>query len=183
MSLRMARRPGAPILALLLLAVLSVGCTRPGDAAPVLKLGVIAPFEGAGRPLGYAILPAIKSAVADANASGKLSGYRVAVVALNDSLDPATAAQQAKALTLDPDVLAVVGPFGADTVASAQPVLAVAAIPNVPVIATSQAGGDYDEDVTAAKEAANAVLRALAADIANHGRPSRSGISVELVSP
>ena len=42
----------------------------PGDAAPVVKIGVIAPFEGAGRPLGYAVLPAIKAAVAEANASG-----------------------------------------------------------------------------------------------------------------
>ena len=183
MSPRMARRPGAPILALVLLAVLSAACTLPGDAAPVVKLGVIAPFEGAGRPLGYAVLPAIKSAVAAANASGELSGYRVAVVALDDSLDPATAAQQAKALTLDPDVLAVVGPFTADAAASAKLVLAAAAMPNVPVIATSPTGGDYDEEIRTAKEAANAMLRALAADIADHGRPSRSGLSAELVSP
>ena len=83
----------------------------PGDAAPVIKIGVIAPFEGTGRPLGYAVLPGIKAAVEEANASGDLGRYRVLVVAFNDDLDAPTAAAQAQALALDADVLAVVGPW------------------------------------------------------------------------
>ena len=93
-------------------------CALPGDAAPVVKIGVIAPFEGAGRPLGYAVLPAIKAAVAEANTSGKLGRYQVMVVAFNDDLHGPTAAAQAKALALDPEVLAVVGPWSAETVDS-----------------------------------------------------------------
>ena len=96
----------------------------PGDAAPVVKIGVIAPFEGAGRPLGYAVLPAIKAAVTEANASGKLGRYQVLVVAFNDDLHGPTAAAQAKALALDPEVLAVVGPWSVETVAAAEPILA-----------------------------------------------------------
>ena len=53
---------------LLAFCYLLSACAMPGDAAPVVKIGVIAPFEGAGRPLGYAVLPAIKAAAAEANA-------------------------------------------------------------------------------------------------------------------
>ncbi len=183
MRLRIARRLSVAIPALLFLLSFSAACTLPGDAAPVIKLGVIAPFEGEGRPLGYAILPAIKSAVADANASGDLGGFRVSMVALDDSMDPAAAAQQAKALSLDPDVLAVIGPFSMEAADAVEPVLAAAVIPSVPVITAVPAQGNYVEEITGAKEAANAVLRALAADIAKRGRPSRSGISIELAAP
>ncbi len=96
---------------------LLAACALPGDAAPVVKIGVIAPFEGAGRPLGYAVLPAVKAAVAEANASGKLGRYQVMVVAFNDDLHGPTAAAQAQALALDPEVLGVVGPWTAETAA------------------------------------------------------------------
>jgi len=94
----------------------------PGDAAPIIKIGVIAPFEGAGRPLGYAVLPAIKAAAAEANASGAFGRYQVLVTAFNDDLHGPTAAVQAQALALDPEVLGVVGPWSAETVAAAAPV-------------------------------------------------------------
>ena len=175
------RRFSVAILALLLF--LLAACALPWNAASVVKLGVIAPFEGAGRPLGYAVLPAIKSAVADANASGELAGYRVAVIALDDSLDPTMAAQQARALSLDPDVLAVIGPFTHDAAESVEVVLAAAAITNIPVITAQPIGGDHGGEIVAARDAANRVLRALAGDIARAGRPSRSGLSMELASP
>lgn len=178
----MTRRFSVSLLALLMLLFLSAACALPWNAAPVIKLGVIAPFEGAGRPLGYAVLPAIKSLVADANASGELAGYRVAVVALDDSLDPAMAAQQARALALDPDVIAVIGPFSEEGAESVEIALA-AAVPNLPVIATQPVGGDYAGEIAAAREAANRVLRALATDIAGAGRPTRSGLSAKLASP
>ena len=87
------------------ICLLLSACAMPGDAAPVIKIGVIAPFEGTGRPLGYAVLPGIKAAAEEANASGDLGRYRVLVVAFNDDLDAPTAAAQAQALALDPDVL------------------------------------------------------------------------------
>ena len=112
-------------------------CALPGDAAPVVKIGVIAPFEGAGRPLGYAVLPAIKAAAAEANASGALGRYQVLVVAFNDDLHGPTAAAQAKALALDPEVLAVVGPWTAETAAAAVPILAAAGLPVLTTTDTS----------------------------------------------
>jgi branched-chain amino acid transport system substrate-binding protein len=105
------------------------GGATPGDAAPVVKIGLIAPFEGLGRPLGYEVLPAVKLAVAEANAGGQLGRYQVMLTALNDDLDAAAAASAAAALSQDADLLAVVGPWSQPTAAAALPVLSRAGIP------------------------------------------------------
>ena len=159
----------------------------PGDAAPVVKIGVIAPFEGAGRPLGYAVLPAIKAAVAEANASGELGRYQVAVVAFNDDLHGPTAAAQAQALALDPEVLGVVGPWSAETAAAAAPILAAAGLPVLTAADTSipppgEKWGDaaLADAATLAGNDARLMLDALAADIRAHGRPTRGGVAAAL---
>ena len=167
---------------ILLLACWLAACSLPGSAAPVVKIGVIAPFEGAGRPLGYAALPAVKAAVAAANSGAALGPYRVAVVAFNDSLDAPTAAEQARALALDPAVLAVVGPFSQETVASAAPILASAGLANLPVAAAAGSGGDSAPQVAAARAATQAALDALAADIRAAGRPTRAGVAAHLAA-
>lgn len=115
----------------LLCAVVLVlsACIMPGDASPVLKIGLLAPFEGLGRPLGYAVLPAVQEAIDSGNASGELGPYRLLLVAFNDELDPATAAAQAAALAQDPAVVAVVGPFTTATAAQAVPLLSAAGLP------------------------------------------------------
>lgn len=140
-------------------------CTFPGSAAPVLKLGVIAPFEGRGRALGYAVLPAIKAAAAEVNASGELGRYRVLVVAFNDNLDPATARAQAAALALDPDVIGVVGPFSAETAEAATGVLTTRGIPLAPILGAQVTGDDFKDAQRQAKAAARDLLQALAAQI------------------
>ncbi|MCU0509423.1 MAG: ABC transporter substrate-binding protein [Anaerolineae bacterium] len=143
-------------------ALLIGGCAAlPGNAAPVVKLGVIAPFEGAGRPLGYAVLPAIKAVVAEANASGDLGAARIAVVAFNDSLDPATAARQAEALALDGDVFAVIGPFTEGAAAAARPALDAAGLRGEPVISTDPLDGDYSDEIAAAEKATRGAIKAL----------------------
>ena len=121
--------PITPYSLLFSCALLLSGCAMPGDAAPVIKVGLIAPFEGLGRPLGYTLLPEIKAAISAANAAGRFGRYRVALVALNDDLDPATAAAQALTLAQDDDVVAVLGPWTAATVAAAAPILWEAGIP------------------------------------------------------
>ncbi len=162
-------------------------CAMPGDAAPVVKIGVIAPFEGAGRPLGYAVLPAIKAAVAEANAGGQLGHYQVMVVAFNDDFYASTAAGQAKALALDPEVLAVVGPWSAETVAAAEPILAEAGLPvlvanDTPIPSAGEKWGDaaLADAATFAGNDTRVLLDALAADIRAHGRPTRGGVAAIL---
>lgn len=108
---------------------LAVSCAMPGDAAPVVKIGLIAPFEGVGRPLGYAVLPEVKAAIAEAHASGALGRYRVALVALNDDLDAGTAARQAQALAQDAALLAALGPFDQEAGAAVAQALSAAGVP------------------------------------------------------
>jgi len=173
----------------LLFAVCSLlsACAMPGDAAPIIKIGVIAPFEGAGRPLGYAVLPAIKAAAAEANASGAFGRYQVLVTAFNDDLHGPTAAVQAQALALDPEVLGVVGPWSAETVAAAAPVLSAAGVPVLTAADTAipLSGEPWGEvaladAATLAGDNARVLLDALAADIHAHGRPTRVGVGARL---
>ena len=159
----------------------------PGDAAPVIKIGVIAPFEGMGRPLGCAVLPGIKAAAAEANASGDLGRYRVLVVAFNDDLLGPTAAAQAQALALDADVLGVIGPWSVETAAAAQPILAEAGLPalvatDMPIPTSGEKWGDaaLAQAAALASQDARVLLDALAADIRAHGQPTRSGVTAEL---
>jgi ABC-type branched-subunit amino acid transport system substrate-binding protein len=170
-------------------SLLVSACALPGDAAPVVKIGVIAPFEGAGRPLGYAVLPAIKAAAAEANASGAFGRYQVMVVAFNDDMFGPTAVAQAQALALDPEVLAVVGPWSAETAAAAAPILAAAGLPVLTVADTSipppgEKWGDaaLADAATVAGKDARLLLDALAVDIRAHGRPTRGGVAEALVS-
>lgn len=102
-----------------------------GNAAPVVKIGLIAPFEGLDRPLGYQVLSVVKEVLAASNSSTGLGGYRVALVALNDDSDPQAAAAQAKALLQDKEVLVVVGPWSSTTAHAAAPILEGAGIPTV----------------------------------------------------
>jgi len=119
-------------LAALWVVSLSIGsCRSFGSVPTVVKIGVIAPFEGVGRQLGYAILPGVKSELASANGERLLGDYRVSLVALNDDLDPAEAAVQAKALVKDPDVVAVIGLWSDGTAEAAAPILAEAGVPTL----------------------------------------------------
>jgi branched-chain amino acid transport system substrate-binding protein len=102
---------------LLLLAV--VGCNATGGTKPIVKVGLVAPFEGLYRPLGYEVLYAVKLAIRERNASGGVAGYMVELVALNDDNQPAVAAQRAQEMAVDPDVVGVIGHFSSPTTLAA----------------------------------------------------------------
>jgi hypothetical protein len=122
-------RPLAALTALGILGLLLASCLRSGDAPGVVKIGLIAPFEGVGRRLGYAVLPVIELELASATQGGPDRVYRVALVALNDDLDPSEAAAQARALVQDPDVQAVIGLWSDESVRLAAPILEDAGVP------------------------------------------------------
>jgi branched-chain amino acid transport system substrate-binding protein len=102
---------------LLLLAV--GGCTVSSSTKPIVKVGLVAPFEGLYRPLGYEVLYAVKLAIRERNASGGVAGYMVELVALNDDNEPAVAAQRAREMAVDPDVVGVIGHFSSPTTLAA----------------------------------------------------------------
>jgi branched-chain amino acid transport system substrate-binding protein len=95
------------------------GCAIPGSTKPIVKVGLVAPFEGLYRPLGYEVLYAVKLAIRERNASGGVAGYMVELVALNDDNEPAVAAQRAREMAVDPDVVGVIGHFSSPTTLTA----------------------------------------------------------------
>ena len=114
----------------LLVTLLLAGCA---SVQPVVKVGLVAPFEGAQRALGYDAIYAARLAVREVNEAGGVGGYRVALVALDDGGDEQLAVETAASLTIDPKVVAVIGHGLPQTTAVAQPVYASAGVPLLPL--------------------------------------------------
>lgn len=113
-------------LLLLCLALALAGCRR---VDPVIKIGLVAPFEGGQRAVGYDVIYSARLAVRQANQGEGLNGYRVGLVALDDGGDAELARQAAASLAADPAVVAVIGHWGPATTAAAAPVYAAAGLP------------------------------------------------------
>jgi branched-chain amino acid transport system substrate-binding protein len=120
-----------PVLLLCVLLLVLSGCLLPRSTKPMVKIGLIAPFEGRYRTLGYSVLHAVKWTVQQRNKQGGIAGTMVKVVALNDGAEPAASAVQVRALAVDADVVGVIGPFTEATAVAAAPVFAELALPAV----------------------------------------------------
>jgi len=101
------------------LAVIGLLLSTCGGAPPTLKIGLIAPFEGTDRALGYEALFAVKLAVQQYNETHQ---PKIELVALNDFNDPYEAKAQAKALLADPDIMGVIGHFSNEATHAALPI-------------------------------------------------------------
>jgi branched-chain amino acid transport system substrate-binding protein len=117
-------------LCFLMLAVLG-GCGFPGTVRPAVKLGLVAPFEGRYRYVGYDVIYAVRMALREANDAGGVGGYNVELVAYDDGADPAMALEQARKLAADPEVVAAIGHFREETTGAALSAYAEAGIPLV----------------------------------------------------
>jgi len=108
-----------------LLWSLLAGCTA---APPVVKIGLVGPFEGRHRAVGYDVIYSARLAVREINAAGGIGSYRLALVALDDGGDPEMAAQIAASLVLDEAVVAVIGHWLPETTAAAAPIYQAAGL-------------------------------------------------------
>jgi len=106
-------------LGFLLSALALVGCTV---TKPIIKIGLVAPFEGLYRDVGYDAFYAVKLALREWNEAGGVEGYMVELVALDGGGDPDQASGQASELILDPLVMGVIGHFDDQTTLAASPV-------------------------------------------------------------
>jgi ABC-type branched-subunit amino acid transport system substrate-binding protein len=138
--------------------LLALGCY--GSTPPVVKLGLIAPFEERYRDDGYAALQAVRLAVQERNAAGGVAGRQVALVALNDNGRPDEARQRAANLAVDRDVLGVIGPLQRAAADAAGPVLAAQGLPWIPLASPAPAEQPSDWAVSA-YDAANRLLDAM----------------------
>jgi len=66
----------------LCLAIYLAACSA--STQPVVKIGLVAPFEGRYRPIGYEAIYAARLAIREVNARGGINGRRVELVALDD---------------------------------------------------------------------------------------------------
>ncbi len=125
-------------LYLLILAACTV------STQPVVKIGLVAPFEGRYRSIGYEAIYAARLAIRKINAQGGINGQRVELVALDDRGEPAQAIAAARQLVLDPQVVAVIGHLRPDSTAAAQAVYCAAGLPNLAVeIAVAPCAGSF----------------------------------------
>ena len=125
-----ALKPLALVFCLLLAACVPV--TRP-----VFKIGLVAPFEGRYRGVGYEVIYAVRLAVREANARG-VAGHAVELLALDDSGDAAMAVTQARKAAADPQVVAVIGDWLDATTLAATPEYAAAGLPLLATTAAPQ---------------------------------------------
>lgn len=130
-----------------LLLLLAGGCY--GSTPPMVKLGLLAPFEELYRADGYAVLPAVQLAIEQRNAAGGVAGRRVTLVSLNDNGRPDEALRQAANLAVDKEVLGVIGPLHAATAAAAGPALAEQGMPwlSLASLAAAQQPGGFSLEV------------------------------------
>ncbi len=98
-----------------------VGCS---SVDPVVKVGLVAPFEGEKRAIGYDVIYSARLAVREINEAGGIGGYRVALVALDDRGEVQLAADTAVSLSIDPGVVAVIGNWDVQNTAVAEDVYA-----------------------------------------------------------
>ena len=107
-----ARRLGRFATALLVLLLAGAGCT---PVRPVVKIGLIAPFEGLYRETGYEALAALRAAIETCAPAG----IDVLPLALDDSNRPDNARRAAAKLLVDPATAAIIGPYNFDTAIAA----------------------------------------------------------------
>lgn len=102
-----ARRVFLASCLLPLVVVLLAACAA--STQPVVKIGLVAPFEGRYRHIGYEAIYAARLAIREINARGGIDGHRIELVALDDRGEPEQAITATRQLVLDPQVVAVIG--------------------------------------------------------------------------
>lgn len=118
---------------LVLLTVGLAACAVPGATRPTVKIGLVAPFEGRYREVGYSLFAAVRLALRETNAAGGIGAegrrYAVELVAYDDGADPDMAREQAEKLAVDPEVVVVIGHFREETTRAALSVYAAEGLP------------------------------------------------------
>ncbi len=181
-----ARRPLFITVCSLFIILLS-GCA---SSAPVVKIGLAAPFEGRDRAIGYEVIYGARLAVREVNAAGGIGGYRVALVALDDGGAIESAEETAVSLIRDPAVVAVIGHWLPEITAVAAPIYADANLLFLPKSSPSTAPippafyeayssvTPFDEEPTAyslaAYEAMGEVFKGMETAVAESGEISRA---------
>ena len=106
------------------------------NAPATIKIGLVAPFSGRYREIGYQAVHGARLALSEFNAAGGAHGRPVSLLALDDASDADTAIEQANRMLTDSAVVAVIGHWLDGTTRAAVPIYARAGLP---ILATSAA--------------------------------------------
>lgn len=98
----------------------------PDAVAPVVKIGVLVPIEDGLTEFGRGIANSVQLAADQANERDAIPGWTIVVEPVDDSSDPDTGAEGARALVDDPEVLGVVGTYNSGVAQAALPIFAEA---------------------------------------------------------
>ena len=191
---------GLRMLSGLVFLMVVAGCAFPGSVKPTVKIGLSAPFEGLYRDLGYEALHAVRIAVRERNAEGGIGGrFLVELVALNDLNEAEEAAEQARKMAVDPDVMGVLGGFSEETASvtwdyeqlglvflvpsidiTAEPVWGAVNADFADRYAKESGGAEASAAAVWAYSAANRLMDAMDAVTRTEGQPTRSSVGEAL---
>ena len=176
-------------------SLMLAGCAFPGSTRPVIKIGLIAPFEGEQRPNGYQRLHGVKLALREVNLGGGVAGYKIELVALNDYADMEESTLQAQELVLDSDIRAVIGQWEPGLYEAAEPIYRAAQLAVVsPARYTDFSGlpatfaADYqtlggslpDAQARQAYLATHQLINAIEQAVLTYGSPERAHVLMAL---
>ncbi len=172
----------------------------PAGTDPVIKIGLVAPFEGRHRQVGYDLIYAARLAVREWNGRGGVEGHKIELVALDDSGDPEMAVRAAQSLVGDPDVLGVIGHWRSEATEAARPVYAKAGLAFIATDESNQQRPPLPADFVAgykevapfgetpgsyalpAYDACQQLIGAIGQAIETDGKPGRAGVAA-VISP
>lgn len=126
----MLRVPKEFLMLAMIFVLIASGCQR---APVIVKIGIVGPYEGRYRSIGYDVIYSARLAVREVNQAGGIGHYRLGLVALDDFGDPEMARQTARAMVVDPGVVAVIGHWLEETTKSASPLYEGAGLAFLPV--------------------------------------------------
>lgn len=127
--LRCACRVCCALLLLVFAGLFTLTACLPPSLPRVIKIGLVAPFEGRYRYVGYDAIYAARLAVREINAAGGVGGWSLELVAYDDRADAELALATARNLIIDPDVVAVVGHYRQASTDAASTLYAEAEMP------------------------------------------------------
>ncbi|MEZ4733573.1 MAG: ABC transporter substrate-binding protein [Caldilineaceae bacterium] len=129
-------------ISLVLLILLLTSCT---SVRPVIKIGLLAPFEGLHRRSGYEALTFMRQAIADYSTTDEVA---IMPLALDDGATPVQAARAVRKMVQDGAVQAVVGPYRPVLVPSVEAALASTGLPWLMPFAVDPTSGFVFPDQT-----------------------------------
>jgi ABC-type branched-subunit amino acid transport system substrate-binding protein len=94
----------------------------------VVKIGLVAPFEGRHREVGYDVIYSARLAIREANEASEPEQTKALLVAVDDFGDPEIARESAEAMAVDLEVMAVIGHWLPETTAAARPIYQMAGL-------------------------------------------------------